>query len=92
MNYQPRSQKALKQIRYQPLEENVKTITYTIPNISCNHCVHTITTELSDLAGVKTVNASQQTREATITYDDPATEEKIIALLKEINYPPAGVN
>ena len=29
------------------------TVTYSIPNISCMHCVHTIKTEVSELAGVK---------------------------------------
>lgn len=66
----------------------MKTITYSIPNISCNHCVHTIKTEVSDLAGVKSVEANAQTRQATIVFDAPATEEAIIALLKEINYAP----
>ena len=63
------------------------TVTYSIPDISCGHCVHTIKTELSDLAGVKTVEADAATKQATITFDPPATEEAIKALLKEINYP-----
>lgn len=66
------------------------TVTYTIPNISCHHCVHTIKMEVSDLPGVKSVDAQVDTRQATITFDDPANEEKIVAILKEINYPPAG--
>ncbi len=28
------------------------TVTYSIPNISCGHCVHTIQSELSELSGV----------------------------------------
>ena len=68
----------------------MKTVTYTIPNISCMHCVHTIKTEVSDLAGVKSVDANAQTKQATITFDVPATEEKIVEVLKEINYPPAA--
>ena len=67
----------------------MKTVTYTIPNISCMHCVHTIKTEVGDLQGVKSVEASPQTKVTTITFDTPATEEKIVELLKEINYPPA---
>jgi copper chaperone len=63
------------------------TITYSIPNISCGHCVHTIKMELSDLEGVKTVEATQETKQATITFEPPATEESIKALLVEINYP-----
>ena len=66
------------------------TVTYQIPNISCNHCVHTITTEVADLEGVKSVVADVQSRKATIRFDPPATEEQIKSLLVEINYPAAG--
>jgi copper chaperone len=65
----------------------MKTVTYTIPNISCNHCVHTIKTELTELEGVKNVDADMTSQKATIVFDDPATEEKIKNLLAEINYP-----
>lgn len=65
------------------------TVTYSIPNISCNHCVHTINNEVSDLEGILSVEARLEDKQAVITYDSPATEEKIIELLKEINYPPA---
>ncbi len=68
----------------------MKTVTYTIPNISCMHCVHTIKTEVSDLEGVKSVDANAQTKQTTITFDSPATEEQIVELLKEINYAPAN--
>jgi len=63
------------------------TVTYSIPNISCNHCVHTIKTEVSDLAGVKSVEADANSKQATIIFDSPATEEAIKKLLAEINYP-----
>ena len=63
------------------------TVTYSIPNISCGHCVHTIEMELSELAGIKTVQATQEMKQATITFGPPATEDSIKALLREINYP-----
>ena len=66
------------------------TVTYSIPNISCNHCVHTITTEVSDLEGVQSVVADVQTRKATIRFDPPASESQIKSLLAEINYPVEG--
>jgi len=66
------------------------TITYKIPNISCGHCVHTIKSEVSDLEGVKNVVADFISKQATITYEPPATEEKIKSVLAEINYPVAG--
>lgn len=63
------------------------TVTYSIPNISCEHCVHTIQMEVGELQGVQSVHADVDSKTATITYDAPATEEQIKTLLKEINYP-----
>lgn len=63
------------------------TATYSIPSISCNHCVKTIEFELKEVPGVEEVRADVETRTAKITFKDPATEEKIIELLAEINYP-----
>jgi copper chaperone len=65
----------------------MNTITYQIPNISCGHCVHTIKSEVSELEGVKSVEADQITRTATIVFEPPATEALIKSLLVAINYP-----
>jgi copper chaperone len=64
------------------------TITYNIPNISCMHCVHTIKTELSDLPGVKSVEAWADKKQATVTFEAPADDDQIRQLLTEIGYPP----
>ena len=66
------------------------TVTYSIPNISCGHCVHTVQSEVAELAGVQTVVANVDTKQATITFDAPATEEQIKAVLASINYPAAS--
>jgi len=66
----------------------MKTVTYEIPNISCNHCVHTVEMEVGEMAGVEKVEAVADSKQASITYDDPATEESIKDLLAQINYPP----
>jgi copper ion binding protein len=65
----------------------MQTVTYSIPNISCKHCVHTITTELSDLSGVKSVQGEIEAKRVTVVFDAPATQEKIEQVLEEINYP-----
>ena len=62
-------------------------VTFNIPNISCGHCVNTIKMEIADLEGVQSVDASADTKMATVSFDQPATEESIKALLAEINYP-----
>ena len=68
----------------------MKTVTYNIPNISCKHCVHTISMEISEIEGVKTVQADEKDKTAVITFDTPATEELIVETLKSINYAPAN--
>jgi copper chaperone CopZ len=68
----------------------MSTVTYVVPAISCNHCVHTIQTELGDLAGVTSVKADAGTKKVVVTFEAPATSEALVKLLTEINYPPAG--
>lgn len=63
------------------------TVTYTISNISCKHCVHTIKNEVGELPGVLSVEADSDSKQAIISFEDPATEEKIKAILTDINYP-----
>lgn len=67
------------------------TKTYHVPAISCGHCVHTIQNEVSELAGVQSVNADEQTKQVTIVYDAPSTEQEIKDLMAEIGYPPEPV-
>ena len=66
----------------------MNTITYTIPAISCMHCVHTIKSELAEMEGVGRVEVDLDTKKVEIEYSAPATPEKIEGLLTEINYPP----
>ena len=67
------------------------TVTYTVPAISCGHCTHTIETEVGELQGVQSVKADEATKKVVITFDAPADEQKIKALLAEINYPAEGL-
>jgi len=67
------------------------TVTYSVPAIHCEHCTHTIETEVGELQGVQSVNADLDTKNVVIAFDAPASEEKIKALLKEIEYPVGGL-
>ena len=67
------------------------TVTYTIPAISCSHCTHTIETEVSELQGIQSVKADEASKKVEITFDTPADEQKIKALLAEIEYPVGGL-
>jgi copper ion binding protein len=69
----------------------METKTVTVPNISCHHCTRTIENELGELAGVASVKAEVESKNVTVTWDAPASLEKILATLKEINYPAADM-
>ena len=61
--------------------------TFSIPNISCGHCVNSIKNELGELDGVKRVDGDPQKKSITVEWESPVTLEQIEATLKEINYP-----
>lgn len=68
----------------------MNTLTLLIPAIHCSHCTHTIEMELSELQGVQSVKADLAKKQVTVTFDSPADEDKIRALLAEIEYPVAA--
>jgi len=69
----------------------MNSVTYTVPAIHCEHCIHTIELEVGELQGVQSVKADQASKKVQIAFDLPATEEKIKSLLSEIDYPVEGL-
>lgn len=67
------------------------TVTYSVPAIHCSHCTHTIEMEVGELQGVQSVKADEATKKVQIAFEAPASEEKIKALLAEIDYPAEGL-
>ena len=65
----------------------METTRFSIPNISCGHCVNAVKKELGELPGVSSVEGDHVFKEITVVWEAPATVEKIKAMLKEINYP-----
>ena len=60
------------------------------PDISCDHCKHTIETELPTLAGVGQVQVEVPTKTVRLVYDGAVIDEPAIrARLDEIGYPVA---
>jgi copper chaperone len=60
----------------------METKKMSVPNISCGHCVMSI-------KGVSKVEGDSQRKEITVTWDAPASLEKIKSTLSAINYPVA---
>jgi len=67
----------------------MKEITFNVPAIHCEHCKHTIEMEIGEIEGVEIVQADIDTKKVVVSFKEPATKEKLIAGLDEINYPPS---
>jgi copper chaperone len=65
----------------------MSTLIYSVPSISCGHCAGRIQNAVSGVAGVKSVKADPVSKRVEITFDAPASEDKIKAKLVEINHP-----
>lgn len=46
-----------------------ETITYTVPGMTCEHCRHAVSSELSAVAGVQAVAVDLETKLVTVTGD-----------------------
>ena len=66
------------------------TKTYSVPNISCNHCVNTIERELKDVEGVASVKANLDTKAVLVEVNDVSLLPAVEATLAEIGYPIAA--
>lgn len=67
----------------------MKTISYKIPAIHCNHCIMRIKNSLVALEGVEAVESDLDDKSVEVEFDSPATEERIREKLAEIGYPAA---
>ncbi len=67
-------------------------VTLSVPDISCEHCQHTIVGALSPVAGVHSVNVDIPTKQVQIDYDDGTVDvERFKAILAEEDYPVASM-
>ena len=68
----------------------LERMTVVAPDISCQHCVSTVTREVGALAGVAEVQVDLPTKRVTVTFDPTRmTREQIEATLAEAGYPVA---
>lgn len=64
------------------------TRTFSVPAISCDHCVNAITGEVTKLAGVDNVTVSIETK--TVTVVGAVSEQDVVAAIDEAGYDVAG--
>ena len=63
----------------------MRTITYSVPDISCGHCRTAITSEVSTVAGVESVEVDLDAKTVTVTAE-PLDEIALIAAIDEAGY------
>jgi len=64
-----------------------KIIVLSIPDMSCAHCVKTINSSLSALAGVEDINIDLQGKKVQLRYyPDQISEQQIEAALDDAGY------
>ncbi|MDZ4718634.1 MAG: heavy-metal-associated domain-containing protein [Roseiflexaceae bacterium] len=59
---------------------------FRVPEISCQHCINAITTEVSALTGVQRVQVSLTDKIVTIEHVPQVSTEQIIAAINEAGY------
>ena len=68
------------------------TTVLTVPDISCEHCVRSVTEALTPINGIQTVTVDIPSKQVTVAYDQSQVDvEKMKAVLAEEDYPVASV-
>lgn len=66
---------------------DIQDITLSVPDVSCQHCVHAIDGALSEIPGVKQVTTDIPTKTVHLRYyPDQVSLPKIEAVLDDIGY------
>jgi copper ion binding protein len=68
----------------------MSTATYTVTGMTCAHCVHAVTEEVTAVPGVTDVQVDLETGALTVTSDTPVDDEAVAAAVDEAGYALAG--
>lgn len=60
--------------------------TYIVPDVSCEHCVSAITSELTKIGGVQDVTVDIPTKVVTVRHDGSVSDDQVVAGLDEAGY------
>jgi copper chaperone len=63
----------------------MEEITYSVPDVSCAHCQAAITSEVSTITGVESVNVDLDAKTVTVV-GEPLDEQAIVAAIDEAGY------
>jgi copper chaperone len=64
----------------------MQTRQYTVPAISCQHCVRAVTNEVNKLDGVSVVSVDLATKVVTVEHGESVAPATIVAAIQEAGY------
>lgn len=64
--------------------------TYTVTGMTCEHCVASVTEELSELSGVTAVDVQLATGAVTVTSEHELSPDEVAKAVSEAGYQLAG--
>lgn len=67
------------------------TTTYRVPEISCQHCVNAITSEVEQIPGVQRVAVDLGTKQVQVDAGEQVTQAAVIAAINEAGYDDVAV-
>ena len=63
-----------------------ETRTWTVTGMTCEHCVSSVTEEVSEIPGVTTVDVVLETGAVTVAADRPLADDEVRAAVEEAGY------
>lgn len=64
----------------------MSTTTWTVQGMTCSHCVHAVTTEISAIPGVSGVAVDLTSGLVTVTAESDPSTESVAAAVDEAGY------
>lgn len=68
----------------------MSTTTYRVTGMTCDHCVHAVTVEMSKIDGVTAVDVDLTTGAVSVTSDRPLDDADVRAAVDDAGYELAG--
>jgi copper ion binding protein len=59
---------------------------FTVPSMSCQHCVNAITNEVSQVNGVQNVKIDLNTKRVSVQTTEQVSTDEVVNAIKEAGY------
>lgn len=62
------------------------TETISVPEVHCDHCVHSIEGAIGPMTGVESATVDLDARTVTVSHDDSVSRDALVAVIEEQGY------